>query len=121
MKMALCWESYNSNSHRKSLPINLEQLDKEITKPIWKKKKKMKPLYEIWDKLIIKSRNIKNSHIEKWENWCLWKLEVEITGKKPTKTRNMYYTGTILELFPERFMEDKEYSISIWDEITFSI
>jgi len=34
MKMALCGESYGSNSNRKQLPVRLDELDKETTKPI---------------------------------------------------------------------------------------
>jgi len=53
MKMALCGESYGSNSNRKQLPVRLDELDKETTKPIWKKKKKKRNTYEIWEEIEI--------------------------------------------------------------------
>ena len=53
MKMALCGESYGSNSNRKQLPVRIDELDKETTKPIWKKKKKKRNTYEIWEEIEI--------------------------------------------------------------------
>lgn len=111
MKMFLCGESYDSNSHRKTLPISFKQLDNETTKSIWKKKKKKRTTYDIGQELEINMYRIwwnSSKQVEElkyklyWQNdnkkyrWHQPIINVRILEKWTNKSGREEYNAEII-------------------------
>lgn len=125
LKQWLCWQPYWSNSDRKDLSINVGELEKEVPKH---KSKKSKPLYEIWNIVMIKSWQIKELKKlyeklnVKWSfKWWIWDIELEIIWYKTTKTGKRYYMWKIREMVPDKYSKDIDISPLIWEVAVFGI
>ena len=126
LKQWLCGESYGSNSERKKLKLDLDELKKEIS--IFRPKKKHKPLYEIWNRVTISVWKLKDPkqlynkfNIEWQVKWWLWKIELEVVGWKTTKAGKRYYMWKILAMIPDKCSIDVDTSPVVWETIIFSI
>ena len=126
LKQWLCWESYGSNSERKKLKLDLDELNKETS--AWKYKKKSKPLYEIWDIVTIDSWKLKEPRklydklniewrIKRWSG----KIEFRVVGYRTTKTDKRYYMWEILAMIPNVYCVDIDISPLLWLVTIFSI
>ena len=125
LKQWLCWDSYGSNSYRKTLNINVGELENEVPKH---KHKKEKQLYEIWDIVNIKSYKLKDPkklfeklQIEWRFKWWIGDIDLKVVWYKTTKSGKRYYMWEILAMDSWKYCMDIDISPLIWIVTIFSI
>ena len=108
MKMSLCGESYGSNSNRKSLPIKLEDIRDEYKNTIWKKKKRKRITYDIWEDIEINIYRLWHKQAKELKDKLYWLndnkryrwyqpiINVRILEKRSNKSGREEYNAEII-------------------------